>query len=128
MAAKPPEPKVDLTAVTLALFRRGKRPPEIAELLDCALATVYRRLEKAREAEAMGKLPPAYAFKPRTECNCKDDPIKVGAKIVCVNCCASGWDFHPDLHAEALPRDKKAPAVDDLGGGKGRRQKAAGAC
>lgn len=128
MAEKaPPAPKVDMAAVTLALHKRGKRPPEIAELLGCGLSTVYRRLDKAAELELLGRLPKFYEFTPRLDCRCADDPIKLGAKIVCVNCQASGWDFHPGLHADPLPKDKKVPESAALGGGKGRRTKRAGA-
>ena len=115
-------PAVDLEAVALALLHRGKTVREIAGLIGVTTKTVYNYLGRARARGLMGRLPGPREFAPRLDCTCKDDPLRPGEKIVCVECCASGWDFHPGLHARPLPRDKRPPQDDGLEGGKGRRR------
>jgi len=113
-------PQVDMPSVALALEKRyGKSAREIAEMLGVSLSTVYRWQAKAAELGAAP--PPDYAFRPRVDCKCAEQPIKMGEKLVCVNCCASGWDFHPAMHGAPLPKDKKPPAPDEPGGKGGKK-------
>jgi hypothetical protein len=98
---------VDVAAVALALLRRGFGTFATAEKIGLSQRTVQRLLHKARRDELMGRCPKAYEFTPRLECRCNRNPIRLGEVIVCVWCCSSGWDFHPDMHADPLPRERK---------------------
>jgi hypothetical protein len=106
-AGDSPGPEIDLKAVALALLHRGKSVREVAELIGRSKTTVYDWQNQAYEEGLMGKLPRPYEFATRLDCTCEDDPLRPGELIVCVNCCSSGWDFHPGLHAQPLPKDRR---------------------
>ncbi len=112
-------PKVDLKAVVIALAIRDVAPKVIAEKTGVPVKKVYRWVNKAFEDGLMGKAPNAREFGLRTECTCRQNPLKPGETIVCVSCTSSGWDHHPAMHAEPLPKDRKAYRPSHLKGGSG---------
>lgn len=115
----PDEPAVDLRAVVIALAIRDVAPKEIAEKTGVPVAKVYRWVNKAFEDGLMGKAPHAREFGLRTECSCRENPLKPGELIVCVVYTASGYDFHPAMHADPLPKDRRAYKPIALRGGSG---------
>ena len=115
---KPAEaPAVDIRAVAYALFFHGRKNREIAEALGKSEKTISDWLSKAALAGLLDRPPSKWEFGIRLNCVCADDPIKPGEKLVCVVCCASGWDHHPAMHAQPLPRDRKVPQAGGLKGG-----------
>jgi len=115
----PDEPAVDLRAVVIALAIRDVAPKEIAEKTGVPASKVYRWINKAFEDGLMGKAPHAREFGLRTECTCRENPLKPGELLVCVVCTSSGWDHHPGMHASPLPRDRRAYKPSNLRGGSG---------
>lgn len=113
------DPAVDLPSVALALFHKGWTNRKIAEALGVDEKRVGRWITKAVDDGLMGRLPPAHAFNTRLNCTCEENPLKAGELLVCVECQASGYDWHPKLHANPLPKDKKPPKADGLRGGTG---------
>lgn len=115
----PDEPVIDLRAVVIALAIRDVAPKEIAEKTGVPVAKVYRWINKAFEDGLMGKAPHAREFGLRTECTCRENPLKPGTTIACVSCCSSGWDHHPAMHADPLPKDRRSYKPSSLKGGSG---------
>jgi hypothetical protein len=112
------EPTVDLRAVAYALFFHGRRNREIAEALGRSEKTISDWLNKAALAGLLDRPPSQWAFGLRLDHSlCETNPIKPGERLVCVVCCASGWDHHPLMHSKPLPRDRKPPRADGLMGG-----------
>jgi hypothetical protein len=111
---------IDLAAVCVGLRARGFSVRDIVEMTGVSQRTTYRYLERGREQGLLnGRVPKSWEFSPRLDCRCETDPIKLGALLVCVGCCSCGWDFHPAMHAEPLPKDppKKYQPSPGLRGG-----------
>jgi hypothetical protein len=108
---------VDLASVAIVMWFRDWSNRRIAEALGVKASTVSRWLDKAQREGRLDALP--HEFGLRVDCRCIADPIRPGERLVCVNCCESGYDHDARMHAEALPVDRKAYRPTALKGGSG---------
>ena len=109
----------------LALLSRGLTVREVSQALGCSRPTCYKLLKHARMAELFDGPPsnltpvfPVAAFTPRSTCNCKAAPIRIGSLLCCGVCWASGWDWLASMQARPLPPDRKKYRPGKLKGGK----------
>lgn len=110
---------IDLESVAIVCWFRGMSNRETAARLGVKEAKVSRWLDKAQREGRLDPLPHPGEFGLRVDCKCIADPIRPGERLVCINCCESGYDFHARMHADPLPKDRKAYRPTALKGGSG---------
>lgn len=117
-------------AKCLAMRRAGKTLEDIALRCEASVMTVWRAVQRAREAErnadrdrrakAGETRKPRFSLTPTYPANFACDPappcphrgdIPTGRKIYCEQCGKSGMDHHPDLQRSSLtdPRLETKP-------------------
>ena len=110
---------IDLASVAIVCWHRGMKNREIADRLGVEASTVSKWLSRAQREGRLDPLPHPHEFGLRVDCRCIWDPLRPGEPLVCVVCAESGFDFHEAMHAEPLPKDRRAYRPSKLKGGSG---------
>lgn len=113
---------IDLQSVAIVLWFREWSNKRIAEALGKSQKTISGWLDKAQREGRLDPIPHPNEFGLRVDCRCIADPIRPGQRLVRVNCCESGYDHDARMHADPLPRSRKAYSPSNLKGGSGEGQ------